>query len=242
MTDHSDLVLYEKRGDIAVMTINRPEKRNAVNRPAQTRIREILDDVAESGVKVLVITGVGDVSFCAGADLRDDSPAVLPTALHPTTWAQTQTALAQSPAVVIAAVNGYALGGGLTLVNNADLAIAADTATFGMPEINYGIYASLAGPSTVQRIAQKHVAQMVFTGERIDADRAERIGLVNEVVAADRVLERALELAEHIAGFDGLALDVAKHAIRDEQHMSWENAMLHGSWSTSFIAQSRPSA
>jgi enoyl-CoA hydratase/carnithine racemase len=236
----TDRILLDLRGDYAVLTINRADKRNAVDRPAQGALVERCDEAYAAGAKVVVITGAGDVSFCAGADLHDTSPAVAPTAKAPSTWMETQRHLADHPLVIIAAVNGFALGGGLTLVNNADLAIASTKATFGIPELNYGIYASLAGPSTVQRVAPKHVAKMVLTGERIDAAEAYRIGLVNEVVEPEDLMPRAEALAAAVARFDGLALQVAKAAMRDEQHMTWDAALMHGSWSTSFIGSARP--
>jgi enoyl-CoA hydratase/carnithine racemase len=238
MTTATDQIQLDIKGEYAILTINRPEKRNAVDRVTQKMIRDSFDKAEATGVKVMVMTGAGDVSFCAGADLRDPSTEQ-PTAKSPSTWMATQQRITDSPIIVIAAVNGFALGGGLTLVNNADVAIAADTATFGIPEINYGIYGSLAGPSTVQRIAPKHVSKMIFTGERISADEAYRIGLVNEVVPASDLLERAEALAQHVAGFDGLALSVAKMSIRAEQHMEWNDSLLHGSWSTAFISSAR---
>ncbi|MEV6657257.1 enoyl-CoA hydratase/isomerase family protein [Nocardia fluminea] len=233
------ILLDVKDSGYAVLTINRPEKRNAVDRIAQMQIQERLEEARAKGAKAIVITGAGEVSFCAGADLRDTSPEIPATAKAPTSWMGTQQAITEHPAVIIAAVNGYALGGGLTLVNNADLAIASATATFGIPEITLGVYASLAGPSTVQRIAPKHVSMMIFTGERIDAAKALEIGLVNEVVAPEQVLARAEELAAKVAQYDALALDVAKKSIRAEQHMEWDDALLHGSWSTSFLAATR---
>jgi enoyl-CoA hydratase/carnithine racemase len=236
----ADRTLLDIKDGYAVLTINRPDKRNAVDRPAQAQLVERMDEAYAAGAKVVVITGAGDVSFCAGADLRDSSPWVAPTAHAPSTWMETQRKLANHPAVLIAAVNGFALGGGLTLVNNADLAIASTKATFGIPELNYGIYAALAGPSTVQRVAPKHVAKMVFTAERIDAAEALRIGLINEIVEPADLLPRAEELAAKVAAFDGLALQVAKAALRAEQHMTWDDALMHGSWSTSFIGSARP--
>jgi enoyl-CoA hydratase/carnithine racemase len=132
-------------------------------------------------------------------------------------------------------VNGYALGGGMTLVNNAELAIASSTATFGAPEITFGVYAALAGPSTTRRVLPKHVAQLVLTGERIDADTALRWGMINEVVAPEDLLPRAEQLAAHIAAFDRTALDVAKNALRAEHLMDWDAALDHGTRTTAFI-------
>lgn len=236
-----DLVLFENKGAYGILTLNRPDKRNAMNRPAQRALWAALDEAKEARVKVIIVTGAGDVSFCAGADTRDESPKALSTAVQANTWVTTQQLIAAHPAVFLAAVNGYALGGGLTLVHNCDLAIAAETATFGAPEITFGIYAALAGPSTVKRVLPKHAAQMVLTGERIDAVTAERYGIVNEVVPADRLLARAEELAQKIAEYDASALDVSKQSMRQEATMSWDEALDHGSRSTAYVQALRKS-
>jgi enoyl-CoA hydratase/carnithine racemase len=237
----TESIVLDIKDGYAVITLIRPEKHNALDRAAMRGIWKALEDAGAAGARAIIFTGAGDVSFCAGADLKDTTSETS-TAAAPTTWMATQQRITAHPAVIIAAVNGFALGGGITLVNNSDIAVASTTATFGIPEINYGIYGSLAGPSTVQRIAQKHVAKMVFTGERISAAEAQRIGLVNEVVEPDAVLARAEELAQKIAAFDPLALSVAKAAIRAEQHMEWNDALLHGSWSTAFIGSARRTA
>ncbi|MEU6578827.1 enoyl-CoA hydratase/isomerase family protein [Streptomyces sp. NPDC046805] len=231
---NSELLLVDREKEYAVITINRPEKRNAVSRPLQLRLREILDELREEDVRVIVLTGAGDVSFCAGVDLKDDSPEIRTTALEPNPWLATQRRIAEHPAIFISAVNGYALGGGLTLVNNAELAIASETATFGAPEITFGVYAALAGPSSIRRVLPKHAADLVLTGRRIDAETALRWGMVNEVVAPEELLPRAEELAARISSFDRTVLDVAKNALRAEHLMDWDAALDHGSRTAAF--------
>jgi enoyl-CoA hydratase/carnithine racemase len=229
------LVTVTARDGYAIITLNRPEKRNAMNFGAQRELWEALAHLAETRCKVVIITGAGDVSFCAGADTKDPERPPLLTASQPDSWHQTQDLIARHPAVFIAAVNGFALGGGLTLVNNCELAIASETATFGMPEIGMGIFAALAGPSTVKRLNPKHTAELLFTGKRIDAKTAYRFGLVNEVVAPADLLPRAEELAQHIKQFDSVALDYNKKAIRDILDMSWSMGMDYGVRSTAVI-------
>lgn len=241
MTDEtSDLILSQVHGDYAVVTLNRPDKRNAMNIPAQEALWDVLADLRVKGTKAIVLTGAGDVSFCAGADTRDKTPTRdRQTAVDHDSWMKTQDIIARHPAVIIAAVNGYALGGGLTLVNNADLAIASETATFGMPEIGLGIFPALAGPTTVRRILPKHAAEMIFTAERIDAQMALRFGLINRVVPASELLPAAEALAAHIAGFDSFAIDYSKKAYRDTADMSWEAGLDYGLRSAMVIANRR---
>jgi enoyl-CoA hydratase/carnithine racemase len=240
--DAEALVLLEMRNDIAIVTLNRPEKRNAMSRPAQRRLVQVLEQCQQARVRAIVLTGAGDVSFCAGVDRKDQTPTDRPTATQLNSWQGVQRLIAEHPAVFIAAVNGYALGGGLTLVHNCDLAIAAEGARFGCPEITFGIYPALAGPSTVQRLLPKHAAQLVLTGEQIDATTALQWGLVNEVVPAGRLLSRAEQLARLVASHDPVALDVSRQALRTETAMGWHEAIDHGTRTTYLIRELRQAA
>lgn len=235
----NELVTYRAEDGYAVLLLNRPEKRNAMNRDAQRALWAALDRARSDKMRAIIISGSGDKAFCSGADLKDESQPFELSAGFSNSWAYTQRLLAEHPAAIIAAVNGYALGGGLTLVNNADLAVASRTATFGAPEITFGIYPALAGPSTVRRLLPKHAAQIVLLGERLDAEAAYRMGLVNEVVSPEELLPRAEAIAAAIAKFDGVSVDVSKEALRAEQDMGWNQAMDHGMRSTAFIGQLR---
>jgi enoyl-CoA hydratase/carnithine racemase len=229
------LVTVTPRDGYAIVTLNRPEKRNAMNFAAQKELWAALAHLAETRCKVIILTGAGEVSFCAGADFKDPERAKVLTSNLPDTWLQTQDIIARHPSVFIAAVNGFALGGGLTLVNNSELAIASDKATFGMPEMGMGIFASVAGPTTTKRLLPKHVAQLIFTAKPVDAATALSWGLVNEVVASADLLPRAEELAAHIATFDGVALDFSKKALRDIADMSWSEGLDYGIRSSAVI-------
>ena len=228
---YGDLVIADIREGYAIITLNRPEKRNAMNVAAQQELHAALDDI-KSRCRAVVITGAGDVSFCAGVDLGErlsgSSTEERSYAWGSDSWFELQEAILRHPAVFIAAVNGYALGGGLTLVNNCELAIASDGAQFGMPELSLGLFPALAGPSTIHRILPKHAAYMVFTSERIGAEDALRWGLVNEVVPAAGLLARAEELAARIAGFDPIALDYSKRAVREIPTLDWSRAIDYG--------------
>jgi enoyl-CoA hydratase/carnithine racemase len=224
-----NVILVEYRDSHAVITINRAEKRNAMSVAAQTGLIDAFDEIKKAGTKAVVLTSAGDQSFCAGVDIKEPQDRTQRIfAAEGNLWARVQRAVLNSPAVVIAAVNGYALGGGLTLVNASDLAVAVDTATFGQPEITFGAYPALAGPTTLRRVLQKHASWLTFTGQRIDAAKAESWGLINEVVPREQLLPRAEELAEHIAAFDALSLDYAKKAHHIVEDLGWDAGVDYG--------------
>jgi enoyl-CoA hydratase/carnithine racemase len=232
MTDSSptgELALIDRRGDYAVITINRPEKRNAMNLAAQQALREAM--VACRDQRVIVITGTGP-AFCSGIDLvearEERHKGHRRYSRGSESWFEVQEEILRHPAVFIAAVNGFALGGGLTLVNNCELAVASEGAEFGMPEMGFGSFPGLAGPSTIHRILPKHAAQMIFTAQRVDAATALKWGIVNEVTAPERLLARACELAEHIAQFNEVALDFGKRAYRESMRLGWSDAIEFG--------------
>lgn len=223
------LILLEERAGYSVITLNRPDKRNAMNLAIQSDLREALE--RSRSAKVIVLTGAPP-TFCAGIDL-DEQKALRATTTpvpsqngHP--WAVTQEIIRRHPAVLIAAVSGAALGGGLTLVHNCDLAVADEKAQFGVPELTFGTVPALSGPATVKRLLPKHAAHMIFLAQRVDAQSALRFGIVNEVVVEGKALERAIEIAELIATYDATAIDYSKKLFRDTPDMAWSEAIDHG--------------
>lgn len=220
MTQVADetLVLVDDLGDgVARITFNRAAKRNAMNQAARSGIVEGLDRL-RGEAKVIILTGSGS-AFCSGIDLKEElsRPAgyVPPDTIENrrTVWAGVQEEIRTHPAVIIAAVNGLALGGGVTLVNTADLAIAAEEAEFGMPEVSFGVYPGLAGPSTQLRIKPKHAAYMVLTAERISGRTAEEWGLVNKAVPLAQLEDESVALARKIAQYDAVTLEWCKKAL-----------------------------
>jgi enoyl-CoA hydratase/carnithine racemase len=210
----SPIVVEQVDESILRIWLNRPEKRNAMNREAQQLLIDALDG-CPAPVKVILLTGVGS-AFCAGIDLKEARAEHGSGSGKPplsTLWRSVQERIRDHRAIVVAAVNGHALGGGLTLINSADLAIAAQDARIGMPEITFGIYPALAGPSTQLRTSAKRSSWLVLTGEIQDARTAERWGLVNAVVPADDLQEASLDVARRIARFDGTALELSKQAL-----------------------------
>lgn len=220
-------VLLEHVGeDVSRITLNRPDKRNAMNQAARTALIDALGECRGKS-KVVIITGAGP-AFCAGIDLKESSErrAKAPDDRDRVSdWRMVQEEIRRHPAIVIASVNGFALGGGVTLVNVADLAIASETAQFGMPEIGFGVYPGLAGPSTQLRLPPKRAAWMVLTSRRIDGRTAESWGLVNLAVPLERLESETLALARHVSQYDAVTLEVSKRAL-------WEIPMQVPEWSS----------
>jgi enoyl-CoA hydratase len=188
---------YERVGAAAVLTIDRPERRNAVDAPTAEHFRRGLDEFeSDDAARVLVLTGAGGQAFCAGADLKamnldvshPDGP-MGPTRLTPS-----------KPA--IAAVEGWCLAGGVELALWCDMRIATEGSTFGLFERRWGVPLLDGGTQRLPRtVGMGRALELILTGRPVDAEEALRIGLVNEVVPAGKHLERALELAERIASF-----------------------------------------
>lgn len=213
-TEISLLVVVEKRESFAILRLNRPDKRNAMNRAARQQLREALERLNADKVPAVVLTGTGP-SFCSGVDLKERERDLADGVREDsrTEWHELNAAIRDHPAIFVAAVNGTAMGGGVTLINVCDLAIAGERASFTFPEIGFGSYAQLSGPSTQFKIAPKRAAWLMLTGEPIDARTALAWGLVNECVADEDLLPRAEALAARIARFDPIALQETKRAL-----------------------------
>ena len=227
MTPDLMLLDHPARG-VARITFNRPEKRNAMSREARRQLLQRFAEL-ERGPSVIVITGSGP-AFCAGVDLKELNATDGSPLDDPFPWIAVQEVIRTCPAIVIAAVNGYALGGGVTLINSADLAIADEQAQIGMPEVGFGLYPGLAGPSTQLRLAPKRSAWMVLTGDRISGLTAADWGLVNAATTADRLQDETLALASRIAAYDPETLRWCKRALwQVPMHLSdWTAALEYG--------------
>jgi enoyl-CoA hydratase/carnithine racemase len=237
-----DLVVLEDCGDYGVITLNRPEKRNAMNTAAQKALQHILRE-AVGRFAVMILTGAG-TAFCSGIDLKErrerlargeDMPTEYSRQGH--SWIETVEMIRKHPSVFIAAVNGHALGGGVSLINVCDLALAAEDAQIGMPEITFASYPTVAGPSTQLRILRKHASWLILTGKNIDGLTAARWGLVNQAVPRETLMDEARAVAARVAQFNPVTLDWSKKALDDiPAHVSdWTAALEYGRGVTSVI-------
>jgi len=192
--------------------MNRPEKLNALSLELLGALQSALASAErDDSVRCVILTGTGR-AFCAGADIADMSRGI--AAYEDPERIAAQTAVATFPKPLIAALNGYALGGGLELAMMCDIVIVADNARLGLPEINLGAFPGDGGTQRLPRLTGKSVAmQMILTGEAVDAHEAKRIGLASEVVAADELMSRAIELSSVIAARSPQALRRAKQAV-----------------------------
>ena len=196
----SEKVLVEQRGHVLLVTINRPEVRNAVDGEVHMTIGRLLDEVdADPDVRVVVITGAGDKAFSAGADLKATArgDTVLPPGFEHWGFAGWVRHPISKP--TIAAVNGAAMGGGAELMFSCDLAVAAEHAVIGLPEVKVGMIAADGGPfRALAQLPQRVGMEMVLTGDPISAARALELNLVNRVVPAGQLIDAAMELAARI--------------------------------------------
>ncbi|OKH73377.1 enoyl-CoA hydratase [Mycobacterium sp. SWH-M1] len=208
--------LVERRGNVMVITINRPEARNAINAAVSIALGDALEEAQnDPDVWVVVLTGSGDKSFCAGADLKALSRGE--NIGHPDQpkWGFAGFVRHFIDKPTIAAVNGTALGGGTELALASDLVVAQESAKFGLPEVKRGLIAGAGGVfRIVEQIPRKVAMQMMLTGEPISAADAQRWGLVNEVVPDGTVLDAALALAERITVNAPLAVQASKRVAR----------------------------
>lgn len=222
-------VLIDREDGIAILSINRAEKYNALNREVIVDISAALDEVGkDDDVHAIIITGAGDKAFVSGADIEmmrglESSPDGVATSRQ----SQGLTLkIEKLPKPVIAALNGYTLGGGLELAMACDIRIAADTAKLGQPEINLALIPGAGGTQRLPRLVGKGMAKLiVFTGDMIDAEEALRIGLVEKVVPLGQLMDEAQSLAKKLAAKPPLALAVAKEVINVGMEVDLERAL-----------------
>lgn len=213
MNEYSDIRISDTDKGVAIVTLNRPDARNALRTHLLKELAQALDDMAaDEAVRCVVITG-GKKVFAAGADIKEMSELNSVDVLNddrPKYWAR----IAKFPKPIVAAVNGFALGGGCELVMHADIAIAGSNAQFGQPEINLGVIPGAGGTQRLIRTVGKSLAaKMVLAGEFIDAHTALSSGLVAEVCEPELTIERATALAKTIAKKPPLAVKLAKDAL-----------------------------
>ncbi|MEJ7616255.1 MAG: enoyl-CoA hydratase/isomerase family protein [Pyrinomonadaceae bacterium] len=213
---HYETLLVERRDRVAILTINRPEKRNALNiKTRQEGAAALAELRADESVRVVVITGAGDKAFIAGADIAEFAGRTAITQRDVMTGQSLFTALDTFPKPVIAMINGYCLGGGCELALACDLRVASETAVFAQPEINLGIIPGGGGTQRLTRlIGEGKAMEMILTGDMIDARTAYTLGLVNLVAPFAELEAKTMELANRIAEKSPVALRLAKEAVK----------------------------
>jgi len=222
-------IIYQQEGPVARVILNRPEFRNAINTETAAELREVFGKVRlDNSVKVVILTGSG-IAFSAGRDLKEFSRY---TATAVEDWELRESGrlgysfLDDFEKPTIAAVNGYALAGGCELAAGCDIRIAAESARFGLPEINFGGFPGVGATYLLPRLIGKSQAlELIFTGDMIDAREALRIGLVNRVVPDDKLEAAAGELANRIAGKSLPALKLAKEAVNQSDAKDVKSGM-----------------
>jgi len=209
-------IIFKIEEQIATITFNRPEVLNALNEASLKEFSHAIDNVAENGdISVLILTGAGDKSFVAGADIRE---FLTFNALKAKNFSEmghgVVNKLQELPIPVIAAVNGFALGGGCEVVIACDFIYASENAMFGLPEINLGIIPGFGGTQRLPRLIGKNRAkEMIFTGKMIPAAETQAMGLVNKICAQDELMDEVLNVAKIIVSKGKVSLRAAKQAI-----------------------------
>ena len=216
-----ETLLVEVKGNVAVIVVNRPEKRNALNSQVRAELLQVLDALrTHDDARVIIITGAGDKAFIAGADIGEFAQR---SALEQRAIMAERSifdAISAHPKPVIAMINGFALGGGCEVALACDVRIAARSARLGQPEIKLGIIPGGGGTQRLPRlVGSGRALRMVLSGELIEAVEAERIGLVDTVVEDDDLHATTLQLAQSMAAHSPLTLRLVKTAVRAAEEM-----------------------
>ena len=213
-------ILSEKRGRVALITLNRPEALNALNNDTMLEVAQAVQEFdADAEVGAIVITG-SEKAFAAGADIKEMSSKSA-TEMYTADWFAGWDVLTRARTPIIAAVNGYALGGGCELAMMCDFIIAGDKAKFGQPEVNLGVTPGMGGSQRLTRaIGKAKAMEMCLTGRMMAAEEAERSGLVARVVPAGELLDSALETAKLIASKSFVATSQIKEQVNAVDELS----------------------
>ena len=209
-------LLYEKKDAIAYVTLNRPEALNVYNIQMRDDLHEVLGAIRDDNeVRVAIFKGAGKKAFCAGADLSEFLTASSPTEARQVRWERDVWGLFLSiPQPLIAAVHGYVLGSGIEIALCCDIRIASEDARFGLPEVGLGIIPAAGATQTLPRtVGRARALEMLLTNRWIKGEEACRIGLVNQIVPRENLLQVAEEMAKKIASYNPLAVRNAKQAV-----------------------------
>lgn len=211
-------VIYEKSGSVGIVTINRPKALNALNTATLNELDWLVNDIAkDSSVRVVIIRGAGEKAFVAGADITEmQAMSAMEARGFGKLGQSVFNKLENLPQPVIAAINGFTLGGGCELAMACDIRIATDKAKFGQPEVMLGVTPGFAGTQRLPRLVGKgNAKELLFIGDPIDATEAHRLGLVNKVVPVESLMDAAMAMAEKIASRAPLAVQLCKAAVNE---------------------------
>lgn len=222
-------LIAEQDGHVLRLTIDRQEKRNALDNAVMLEMTEVLRGIDHSSpVRAVVLTGAGDKAFCSGADLGGDQDVFGPGHARPTTvYADLIRAAHNLSVPLIARVNGFCLAGGMGLLAFSDLAVASDNARFGLPEVKVGMFPMQVAAVLPRLIPERQFAEMCFTGELISAQKALDIDLVNYVVAPEQLDEKVDWLVGRIVDKSPTAIRLGKRALRVTQDAPFDAALAH---------------
>jgi enoyl-CoA hydratase/carnithine racemase len=211
MTDTPQLVLEERRDNVLLLSLNRPERHHALSQALSDQLSEALARAAEdAGVAVVIITGTGEKAFCAGGDMLEMS-GVETQAQRSAGAGGLFGVLAKMPMPVIAAINGYCFGGGARLAIGCDIRLASDNATFRLPGSEYGLV--VAAATLPRLVGAERAKELIFTARKFTAEEAERYGLVSAVYPRAKLMPAAWEMAQTIAAHSAGAVREAKRVI-----------------------------
>lgn len=215
-------VLIEKRERIAIVTINRPDKLNALNIATRKEILAAFEQLkGDDDIRVVIITGAGEKSFIAGADINEFAGMTAIKQREVMKGGRAFDSVEDFPKPVIAMINGFALGGGCELAMSCDIRIASTKAKLGQPEIKLGIIPGGGGTQRMTRlIGEGKAMELMLTGDMISADEAKQLGLVNHVFAPEELEAKTMELANRIAEMSPVALAMAKASVKNASRMN----------------------
>lgn len=223
-------ILLDVSNQIATVTLNRPEKHNALTGEMMEDLVAMLRGLEiDDEIKVIVITGAGEKSFCTGADLsgmsENNESSILDYKRHVTKYRDCLLTIKQLKKPTIAAVNGYSLAGGLGIATVCDITFAKENAKFGAPEINVGLWGMMISAPLLETIGRKKTLELFYTGKQIDAQYAKEIGLVNEVYCADQFDEKVNEFASSLTDKNPSAIALGKDAIQLTAGLEFDKAL-----------------
>lgn len=223
----TDPVLVERRGAAIWITINRPDRRNAINNDVITGIEAgLMRACDEEGVRAAVLTGAGEKAFCAGGDLQQGTSVFGDQVQEPTTdFGRLARFVQTMPLPMVARINGACVAGGMGLMALCDLAVAADHARFGLPEARVGVFPMQVQVYFRNMILPRHAAELCFTGELVDAGRAREMGLVNYVVPASDLDTRVEWILDRLAMNSPTAIRRGKYVMAAMQQMNFHEAI-----------------